>query len=93
MAISKAEWADKRKEIRKRDGNICQMCGTEKDLSIHHIVPRSVGGGNENHNLITLCNDCHEGTHRAYRTGYACPDTFWTYLRAMRLSNDLPEEV
>lgn len=37
----------------------CLACGSNKDLSAHHICPRSLQGGDEMSNLITLCFDCH----------------------------------
>lgn len=34
-------------------------CG-EPACDIHHIVPRSLGGGDESGNLIALCRDSHD---------------------------------
>jgi 5-methylcytosine-specific restriction endonuclease McrA len=44
-----------------RDGYQCQMCqlgGGDVELTVDHIVPVSRGGGNEDHNLRTLCRGC-----------------------------------
>jgi 5-methylcytosine-specific restriction endonuclease McrA len=47
-------------------GQECQKCGSsDARLDVHHIVPVSAGGTNEDWNLITLCRSCH-GTAEAY---------------------------
>jgi len=47
-----------RKRIYKRDNNQCVYCGSEKNLTIDHIIPRSRGGKNTWTNLITCCSSC-----------------------------------
>ena len=41
-----------------RDGQKCWYCGSEKDLTIDHIIPKSKGGKNSWKNLITSCGSC-----------------------------------
>lgn len=41
-----------------RDGWLCQDCGTNKNLSVDHIVPVVNGGSNDMSNLQTLCIPC-----------------------------------
>lgn len=52
-----------RRRIRRRDLNRCRYCGTSFDLAVHHIIYRSQGGPDDEHNLITLCMACHELIH------------------------------
>jgi 5-methylcytosine-specific restriction endonuclease McrA len=33
-------------------------CGSNKDLTLDHVVPKSRGGGNEWTNLVTSCFKC-----------------------------------
>lgn len=47
-----------RKRIYGRDKNQCGYCGSKKNLTIDHIVPRSRGGGNTWENLVTCCSNC-----------------------------------
>lgn len=47
-----------RKRIYKRDNNQCVYCGSEKNLTIDHILPRSRGGKNSWTNLVTCCSSC-----------------------------------
>lgn len=64
-----------------RDINQCQLCGVKesrnkKPLLIHHIDGSGDHGEKTNNsmeNLITLCNRCHQHTHRHQKaTGYVC---------------------
>ena len=47
-----------RARIYKRDGNECVYCGSKKELTLDHVVPKSKGGGNEWTNLVTSCFKC-----------------------------------
>jgi 5-methylcytosine-specific restriction endonuclease McrA len=47
-----------RKNIMKRDGLKCQYCGSTRDLTLDHIIPRSRGGEDSWENLVTACNKC-----------------------------------
>jgi hypothetical protein len=46
----------------------CVICGTNKDLQHHHIVPLAAGGEDHQHNIITLCCDHHDWIHGIRRT-------------------------
>lgn len=47
-----------RKRIFKRDGYECTYCGSHKNLTVDHIIPKSRGGSNYWDNLITSCFRC-----------------------------------
>lgn len=62
-----------------RDNFTCQDCGEfhalindfdmpipidDGQLEVHHILPVSKGGGDEQKNLITLCKKCHKKRHK-----------------------------
>lgn len=65
-------WQNKRKEIRERDKQVCQICIRQlynysrqyetDDLSVHHIIPlyKDWDKRLDNDNLITLCLFHHE---------------------------------
>jgi len=44
--------------IIQRDGNTCQYCGTDKNITIDHIEPVIKGGKNVLSNLQLLCRSC-----------------------------------
>ncbi len=58
-----------RNQVLARDGHQCQSpgCGNTHFLEVHHIRPRSEGGGNQAGNLITLCSACHRLAHDCTR--------------------------
>ena len=45
----------------------CELCGSEdlKSLEVHHIHERAAGGSNNAHNLMVLCEECHDRHHAA----------------------------
>jgi CRISPR/Cas system Type II protein with McrA/HNH and RuvC-like nuclease domain len=47
-----------RNRIFKRDGHECVYCGSKKDLTLDHVIPKSRGGGNTWTNLVTSCFKC-----------------------------------
>lgn len=48
-----------RQAIYDRDGMVCRICGKNKNLSIHHILPRGLMRFHDYCNLILLCYFCH----------------------------------
>jgi hypothetical protein len=58
-----AEWKELRKTILKRDGYKCVECDFTKNLTVHHITPKNIGGEDDAENLVTLCLWCHEKKH------------------------------
>ena len=47
-----------RRRVYKRDNFQCVYCGSEKSLTLDHIIPRSRGGKNSWTNLVTCCQSC-----------------------------------
>ncbi len=42
----------------------CKLCNKKtKHLELHHIIPKSRGGTNDESNLIKLCPECHGLAH------------------------------
>jgi 5-methylcytosine-specific restriction endonuclease McrA len=52
-----------KKLARRRDHHACRLCGFRLALHVHHIQPRSKGGGDDVDNLITLCPNHHALVH------------------------------
>lgn len=55
-----------RQQIRDRDNDECQMCGSHVGLQIHHVKSRGQGGRGVFTNGVLLCWKCHENvqTHQ-----------------------------
>ena len=47
-----------RQNVFRRDNHECQYCGTNRDLTLDHLVPRSKGGTSSWKNLVTACKHC-----------------------------------
>lgn len=47
-----------RHNVFKRDRNRCVYCGSREDLTIDHVLPRSLGGRDSWDNLVTACQRC-----------------------------------
>jgi 5-methylcytosine-specific restriction endonuclease McrA len=52
--------------VYSRDNHQCQYCGSIKNLTIDHVMPRSRGGSNSWTNLVTACMPCN--THKGDKT-------------------------
>lgn len=60
MAVSKRL----RYEIFRRDNHSCRYCGSaapDVKITIDHVVPVTLGGGDDPTNLVTACSDCNSG--------------------------------
>lgn len=53
----KGDWPTIRKNTLKRDKYICGYCG-QVATAVDHIVPRCLGGSNDQSNLIAACKPC-----------------------------------
>lgn len=51
---------DRKRRLLDRDGGNCRWCGINGgwDLQIDHKYPRSMGGGDEDENLVLACGPC-----------------------------------
>jgi len=47
-----------RRAVFARDRHRCQYCGSERHLTVDHVVPRSKGGPDTWDNLVTSCAPC-----------------------------------
>lgn len=47
-----------RNNIFKRDGFECVYCGSKKDLTLDHVLPKSKGGNDSWDNLVSCCKKC-----------------------------------
>jgi CRISPR/Cas system Type II protein with McrA/HNH and RuvC-like nuclease domain len=64
-----------RTRIYKRDQYQCVYCGSNKDLTLDHVMPKSRGGGNDWTNLVTSCFKCN------LKKGNKTPEEAKMYMR------------
>jgi len=65
IRVPAVQYAELHQEILARDNWRCQMCGSLKNLDVHHLRRRSSFGDDSETNLITLCRQCHQALHGA----------------------------
>lgn len=58
-------WKSKRRHIRFIRGGVCEGCGTEDNLHVHHGSYAHVGNEPDNE-LFLVCRSCHAGIHGRY---------------------------
>lgn len=66
-----------RQNIFKRDGFRCQYCGTSRDLTLDHVIPKARGGKSTWSNLITACKNCNA------RKGDFTPDEIGLTIKSL----------
>lgn len=47
-----------RHNVLRRDNFLCQYCGTNRNLTLDHLLPRSRGGEDTWFNIVTACSKC-----------------------------------
>lgn len=47
-----------RREVLRRDKHTCQYCGSTKQLTLDHVIPRSKGGKHTWDNVVIACERC-----------------------------------
>lgn len=52
-----------RRNVEKQWNNKCAICNSQENIEIHHLLPISKGGNNDESNLLLLCGCCHAAVH------------------------------
>lgn len=66
--IQSEAWREKSRQRMTIDGHKCQGCGTSHGLQVHHAT--YIRWRNERlDDLVTVCGQCHDAIHKAYRPG------------------------
>lgn len=65
--IKTEQWNQKRNERMKMDNNTCQTCISKENLECHHKNYDNLFNENVEHDLITLCNPCHDAITSSMR--------------------------
>lgn len=61
--LDRVSFRELRRQVLRRDGWRCQICGRAENLDVHHHKRRSALGDDSQTNLITLCRECHQTQH------------------------------
>lgn len=85
-----------KRKLADRDGNHCHYCGVKFEsnanrgfnpngISIDHVVPISLGGGDELDNLVLCCRRCNRKKHATEYSEFCF--AAWTDGMLLRLMN------
>ena len=79
---SKKLWRERIKE--NWDYN-CAYCGSEEDLTLDHVKPRSLGGPDTSLNVVCACYDCnYEKGHSEWKEWYNQQDYYsWERMKSI----------
>ena len=74
LLLERPEWKAYRLAVLAERGELCEWCGSNKNLQVHHKFYLKYPNGKKilpweyNINcLLVLCKDCHEKTHKKYK--------------------------
>ncbi len=81
-------WGKIAEEVEKRAGRRCEYCRMHQSLQgatfhVEHVVPRSLGGTSEIHNLAWACPSCN--LHKSDRVEVQLPGVSQAVLLFNRL--------
>ncbi|NEP15205.1 MAG: group II intron reverse transcriptase/maturase [Symploca sp. SIO2C1] len=57
-----SQWRELKENIKAERGAKCELCGSLKNLDLHHIIARKNKGKDSKENLQLLCRTCHAQT-------------------------------
>lgn len=60
--LKSKHWQDIRHKVFKEYGYRCDLCGSPKNLRVHHITYENLGE-EQISDLVPLCEDCHKNLH------------------------------
>ena len=77
-----------RRKIKERWDYECAYCGSEEDLTIDHVVPRSKGGMDIPENMVWCCESCNQNkAHTPWEDWYFSQE-FFTLNRYIKIQNN-----
>ena len=86
-----------RKKIKEAWDHKCAYCGSDKELTIDHITPRSKGGADVTKNVVCACHDCNQDKAHTPMEDWYLSQEFFNTARYNRINEwikpDPPENL
>ena len=86
-----------RKKIKEAWDHRCAYCGSDKELTIDHIKPRSKGGADVTKNVVCACHDCNQDKAHTPMEDWYLSQEFFNMARYNRINEwikpDPPENL
>ena len=78
-----------RRKIKEKWDYECAYCGSEKNLTMDHVVPRSKGGVDFTKNVVCCCHDCNQSkSHTPWEDWYFSQE-FFNWERYQKVQDNL----
>lgn len=81
-----------RKKIKEAWDHKCAYCGSDKELTIDHITPRSKGGTDVTKNVVCACHDCNQDKAHTPMEDWYLSQEFFDVDRYERIKNWMKPE-
>ena len=81
-----------RKKIKEAWDHKCAYCGSDKELTIDHIKPRSKGGTDVTKNVVCACHDCNQDKAHTPMEDWYLSQEFFDVDRYERIKNWMKPE-
>ena len=86
-----------RRKIKEAWDHKCAYCGSDKELTIDHIKPRSKGGTDVTKNVVCACHDCNQDKAHTPMEDWYLSQEFFNTARYNRINEwikpDPPENL
>ena len=86
-----------RRKIKEAWDHKCAYCGSDKELTIDHITPRSKGGADVTKNVVCACHDCNQDKAHTPMEDWYLSQEFFNTARYNRINEwikpDPPENL
>ena len=86
-----------RRKIKEAWDHKCAYCGSDKELTIDHITPRSKGGTDVTKNVVCACHDCNQDKAHTPMEDWYLSQEFFNTARYDRINEwikpDPPENL
>jgi hypothetical protein len=87
-ATKSSEARRKWRESIKEEWNYeCAYCGSEKNLTLDHIIPRSKGGSDKITNIVCACKECNHDKGQEFWSEWYLKQDFFTTERLSEIIN------
>ena len=91
MAMNSKQKKSKTPQVAARDGSCCCYCGKDlapSEQTLEHMIPRSMGGGNNLENLRLACRQCNNSRrNNPFPPNYSVSWERFDQLALLRINN------
>ena len=82
-----------RERIRENWNNQCAYCGSDENLTLDHIHPRSLGGPDTTNNVVCACHACNQDKgHTEWKEWYES-QYFYSWERMKSIESWMSPEI